>query len=371
MRAVGPIALLVVVVAAAAAAESVAPPPKPLKLVGDHWTPYDPPTEFPEGATVHVVVRGDTLWDLASSNLGDPYLWPQIWERNPYIKDSHWIYPGDPIVIDVVVQEPSPVAEEELEPDETVVSEWENPEDYGDIEDSGGIDEGVPHPLGSPADVYCFAKLVRDAGQFPFQIVGGERMDTQINFTEGEIVYLDGGSAQGVAAGDRFSISSRYRDLVHPISNSEMGTIYRQVGQLKVLCAQENTSIAEIYFACDPIETGDVVEPFVSIPVPLVVDPLPTDRCDLPNGKPTGYLIYQKDDAVDTATEGLVMLDLGEAEGLYPGMFATIFRENPVAGMPRVVVGEVGILNVYDGYATAKVTRSWTPFAVGYRVELK
>ena len=88
-----------------AAAQSVAPPPQPLHLVGDHWTPYDPPTEFPEGAMVHTIVKGDTLWDLAAHYLGDPFLWPQIWERNPYIRDSHWIYPGDPIVIDVAVQE--------------------------------------------------------------------------------------------------------------------------------------------------------------------------------------------------------------------------------------------------------------------------
>ncbi len=36
-----------------AAAQSVAPPPQPLHFVNEHWTPYDPPTEFPEGAMVH------------------------------------------------------------------------------------------------------------------------------------------------------------------------------------------------------------------------------------------------------------------------------------------------------------------------------
>src|SRR5262245_54595003 len=39
-------------------------PPRGLKLVGNHWTPYEPPDpeSFPEGAQVHVIVNGDTLW---------------------------------------------------------------------------------------------------------------------------------------------------------------------------------------------------------------------------------------------------------------------------------------------------------------------
>ena len=71
-------------------------PPKDLKLVGDHWTAWDPPTP---GADDYIIQRGDTLWDLAQTWLDDPYLWPQIWDENRYITDSHWIYPGDPLVI--------------------------------------------------------------------------------------------------------------------------------------------------------------------------------------------------------------------------------------------------------------------------------
>ncbi|NQZ52792.1 MAG: LysM peptidoglycan-binding domain-containing protein [Piscirickettsiaceae bacterium] len=63
----------------------------------------------PDHPQQHVVVRGDTLWDISGMFLQFPWHWPDIWHANPQIENPHLIYPGD--VISLVYRDGRPVLE--------------------------------------------------------------------------------------------------------------------------------------------------------------------------------------------------------------------------------------------------------------------
>ena len=54
----------------------------------------------------YTVVKGDNLWDISGKFLQHPWQWPQLWHKNPQIKNPHWIYPGDTLYFSYVNGEP-------------------------------------------------------------------------------------------------------------------------------------------------------------------------------------------------------------------------------------------------------------------------
>ncbi|HTQ79696.1 MAG TPA: LysM peptidoglycan-binding domain-containing protein, partial [Thermoanaerobaculia bacterium] len=282
-------------------------PPKGLHYTGDHWTAWNPPAP-PAGAQIHTVAKGDTLWELAKKYYGNPYLWPQLWEKNQYVQDAHWIYPGDPLVLGPQVTPGENLAQgggattvpaTEL-PGEKTAATAANPEKPGaekapppDIKGvlSAGAAAGSPIPLGVESDIDCGGYIGDSDESFPYAILGSEfdvlspKLDShsggvlqgaygpigavKYGLSTGDIIYLNGGRGRGLKAGSTFTIINPEQEVKHPKTGAVVGRFYRYLGRVRVLSVQEDSAIAEIVFSCDPIVVGSLLQPYQPEPVPL------------------------------------------------------------------------------------------------------
>lgn len=61
----------------------------------------------------YTVKKGDTLWDISSLFLQDPWYWPEIWQKNPQLQNPHLIFPGDVLTLVYVDGQPQILVNEE------------------------------------------------------------------------------------------------------------------------------------------------------------------------------------------------------------------------------------------------------------------
>jgi hypothetical protein len=95
------------------------------------------------------------------------------------------------------------------------------------------------------------------------------------------------------------------------------------------------------------------------------------DVCSPPSGKAAGYIVGAQDYNYALGEGSVIQIDLGREDFVEPGDFLTVYRDNPGAGNPRQVLGEIGILTAEAGTATAKVTRMRYSMKIGDRVVMK
>ncbi|MFN7976138.1 MAG: LysM peptidoglycan-binding domain-containing protein [Acidobacteriota bacterium] len=349
-------------------------PPRGLHKVGDHWTPYDPPSSFPEGTKVYIIVQGDTLWDLSKANLGDPYLWPRIYEANPYIKDAHWIYPGDPLVI------PGEMG---------VVPPNIPPGEPG----AGGTPGGTPPiPVGYDWDVQCSGFISKDFHtdlRIIEQVHGDEG---KIGSSVPEVVYANNPDHM-VQAGSDYQVLRPMDHVIHPVTGDDLGRYYRLVGRVRAICTSDKSATMEIVESCQDVLVGDRLRPWEEVPIPIAsvrtIDQM--DRwCQEPSGKLKGYIVFTTDEMVSNAEGNVVNIDVGSDDNIAPGDFFTIYKHYDkdhlyFAGwrsgrdpkgdyenddLPRLVLGELVVLLTEKHTATARITTSMKQVEIGAKVEL-
>ncbi len=353
-----------------APAGQLPPPLEAEMVVAQHWTKNDAyPRTVPAGARVHIVEKGDTLWDLSARYLGNPFLWPQIWDQNKYIPDAHWIYPGDPIVISPI----EPVSEEQIakEIEEAPMEEPTEPIVTAPIKKA--------YPIALDVDLYCSGFITPELKILPLRIIGNEDNVLKLALSTNDIVYLNQGEAEGISPGDEFTIVHQVREIDHPITLKGLGDYVVQTGRLKVVATQEHTSTAQITYACDSTQVEDFLVPFEPKEVPVFTEMPPVDRYSSEGPNAKGYVVFAKDDLTSLGLGHEVQIDLGAKDGIAPGTRLILYR-HPRSGfeqmgssndLPRKVLGEMIVFNVQDATATGRIIQSYQYIEIGDQVEVR
>jgi hypothetical protein len=229
-----------------------------------------------------------------------------------------------------------------------------------------------PAAIGVDADVYCAGWLGELKEKFVGTIASAEKVDTQKAYGPLDIVYIDIGKNRGAENGQEFWVC-RPDVLVAKAGAPEqtIGRHYKTPARIRITCAQETSSIAEIVASCDEAEIGDVLLPFEPVPIPLVRRTRVVTQCDTPNGKAIGHIVHARDNATAISQHSIVFLDLGEKDGVAPGDFLTVFRTRETAGALRTLLGEAAILVTRNRSSVAKIMVSQDAMVVGDEVELK
>lgn len=252
--------------------------------------------------------------------------------------------------------------------------------------------ESAPQPLGYESDLYCFGYLAAAGERFVAQVVGAENLAEQEDFITDDLLYIDGGADRGIRAGDEFWIVVPGAEIFDPgAARKSLGQFYGFRGRAVVVCAYGRSSIVRVLDSCTDIPLGSFMKPFEPIPIPLARRSMTAKACDPPSGKPTGRVVYTKDGVISLGADGVVMVNIGVAEGLQPGDSLTIYRvafgreysikphgeywsyQPPPPGMeiPRTYLGELSVLYVGDRWAIGRITDSYRLIEIGDEVEIR
>jgi len=325
-------------------------------------TPYG---QADQETYIHVVVKGDTLWDICEDLYANPWVWPKVWQMNPHITNPHWIYPGTELR---VYYEVARYYEEGTAVEETAVAE------------GAPVVEEItppppPPPLPPPPKVptITFSEIDQVGFITPFVpegkglILGGKRQRTLIGAADKIYVQFREGAQPEV--GDRFFVFRTSLLFKHPITNKDVGYLNTILGVLEVVLVAPDHAKAVVVSSFEDMSANDKLMPYKKRSEEIALQP---------GAEPIeGNIILAEWGTVIIAQLQVVFIDLGANDEIKAGHRFEVFQE-PKALTSRdeeVVlsiqpIGELLVLAVEQETAAAVVTEALREFTPGERVRL-
>jgi hypothetical protein len=266
--------------------------PAPVKLADDVPTRY-------------TVVKGDTLWGISGKFLKEPWRWPEIWNMNrEQIKDPHWIYPGDVVVLSFD-SNGKPLLSLLQGGRETISGGPGKLVPRIRVEDTTNAIPSIPARAIGP---FLTQPLVIEAGELDSapRIVAAE---------EGRVVVGAGNTAYaaGIRPDDglRWQVYRPGSALKDPITGEVLGYEALYLGEAKVTRFGEGSSL-EILKATQEINKGDRLKPSTEAAIPHYSPHAPATQVK-------GSVVSVLGGVGESAQYSIISLSVGKREGIEVG----------------------------------------------------
>ena len=227
--------------------------------------------EKKETEGVYTIKQGDTLWDISSRFLKNPFLWPKLWQRNPYITNPHWIYPGQPVHL-------SPLEALEKEEPKKVVVEEKPKELVKEPEVKPEVKKVEPPPIvEKKREVVAEVKPVeqkppvfpeiRSAGfmtDIGYRGIGIvlESKEGKSLMSSGDIVYLAFRTSEPILIGNKYTVFRASEEIRHPITQKKVGIKHNIIGNVQIIDQYGHFFTAKVIEAFDAVLRGDMIQPY-------------------------------------------------------------------------------------------------------------
>lgn len=321
-------------------------------------TPYG---QADQETYIHVVVKGDTLWDICEDLYANPWVWPKVWQMNPHITNPHWIYPGTELR---VYYEVARFFEEGTAVEETAV-----------VEEAPVVEEVTPPPPPPPPKVptITFSEIDQVGFITPYVpegmgvILGGKRQRTLIGAADKIYVQFREGVQPEV--GDRFFVFKTSLLFKHPITKKDVGYLNTMLGILEVVLVAPDHAKAVVLSSFQEMTATDKLMPYKKRSEEIAVQP---------GAEPIeGNIILAEWGTFLIAHRQIAFIDLGSNDEIKAGHRFEVFQE-PKALTSRdeeIVlsiqpIGELLVLAVEQETAATLVVESLAEFTPGERVRL-
>ncbi|HEX8475607.1 MAG TPA: hypothetical protein VF666_16400 [Pyrinomonadaceae bacterium] len=182
--------------------------------------------------------------------------------------------------------------------------------------------------VGSEHERFCGGFIEYNPAPIRFEVVGSEQEQEQTKFAEGDYLYINAGSQQGVTVGQEFAVVRPRGRFTSKFTRKKgtLGVFTQEIGRLQVTEVKTNVSVAYVVRSCEIVLLGDVLRAVPQPPSVTTSTEFPLRRFTDPTGKQQGRIVLAREGREMLSENQVVYVDLGREDNVKPGDTLTVYR---------------------------------------------